>query len=101
MRKGMYSLCGLVKNELKKNPLSGDLFIFISRRKNQLKMLHWQGDGYAMFCKRLERGTYEVPVSDSLTCEQVLFLLQGVVLKSVEKRKRYSHNIVSNLSLQH
>jgi len=95
MRKGMYSLCGLVNNELKKDPLSGDLFIFISRRKNQLKMLHWQGDGFALFCKRLEKGTYEVPASDSLTGEQLLFLLQGVMLGSVKKRKRYSHKIVS------
>jgi transposase len=95
MRKGVYSLCGLVNNELKKDPLSGDLFIFISGRKNQLKMLHWQGDGYALFCKRLQRGTYEVPLSDSLTGEQVLFLLQGVVLESVKKRKRYSHDYVN------
>jgi transposase len=96
MRKGVYTLCGLVNNELKKDPLSGDLFIFISRRKNQLKMLHWQGDGYALFCKRLERGTYEVPVSGTLSPEQLLFLLQGVVLTSVKKRKRYSRNYVSN-----
>jgi transposase len=100
MRKGMYSLCGLVNNELKKDPLSGDLFIFISRRKNQLKMLHWQQDGFGLFCKRLERGTYEIPDTDSLTGEQLLFLLQGVVLKSVKKRKRYSHDYVSNLSLK-
>jgi transposase len=59
-------------------------------------MLHWQGDGYALFCKRLERGTYEVPVSGTLSPEQLLFLLQGVVLTSVKKRKRYSRNYVSN-----
>jgi len=96
MRKGIYSLCGLINNELKKDPLSGDLFIFISRRKNQIKMLHWQGDGYAMFCKRLEKGTYEIPSHELLTGEQVLFFLQGVVLKSVKKHKRYSHAFVSN-----
>jgi len=94
MRKGMDSLCGLVNNELKKNPLSGDLFIFINRRKNQIKMLHWQGDGYAIFYKRLEKGTYEVPAADLLTGEQLLFLLQGIVLKSVKKHKRYSHHFV-------
>jgi transposase len=96
MRKGIDSLAGVVTNELGKNPLTGDLFIFTNRRKNQLKMLHWQGDGYALFCKRLEKGTYELPANNQITSEQVLFLLQGVVLKSVEKHKRYSHCFVSN-----
>lgn len=96
MRKGIDSLAGVVTNELGKNPLTGDLFIFINRRKNQLKMLHWQGDGYALFYKRLEQGTYEHPVNNRITCEQVLFLLQGVVIKSVKKHRRYSHNFVSN-----
>lgn len=92
MRKGMDSLSGLVSNSLNKNPMNGDLFIFINKRKNQLKMLHWQNDGFAMFYKRLEKGTYELPTTEQLTSEQVLFLLQGVVLKSVRKRLRYSHS---------
>ena len=92
MRKGIDSLVGLVNNELKKNPLSGDLFIFINRKKNQLKLLHWQGDGYAVFYKRLEKGTYEFPKENKITSEQLLFLLQGIVLKSVKKHKRYSHS---------
>lgn len=96
MRKGVDSLAGLVTNELKKSPLSGDLFIFINRRKNQIKMLHWQGDGYAIFYKRLEKGTYEIPDNNHITGEQLLFLLQGVILKSVKKHIRYSHNFVSN-----
>lgn len=95
MRKGMDSLSGIVTNELRKDPLTGDLFIFINRRKNQLKMLHWQGDGYAMFYKRLEKGTYEVPENTQITSEQLLFLLQGVVLKSIKKHSRYSHHLVN------
>jgi transposase len=102
MRKGIDSLIGLVNNELKQDPLTGDLFIFINRRKRTLKMLHWQGDGFAVFYKRLEQGTYEFPstepssLSFSLSAEQVLFILQGVKLESVRKRKRYSHDFVSN-----
>ena len=49
MRKGIDSLIGLVNNELKQDPLTGDLFIFINRRKRTLKMLHWQGDGLPCF----------------------------------------------------
>lgn len=100
MRKGPDSLSGIVNNELGKNPMQGDLFIFINRKRNQLKMLHWQGDGFAVFYKRLERGTYELPyaktstLSNGLTIEQVLFMLQGIALKSIVKRPRYSHEIV-------
>ena len=98
MRKGIDSLAGVVINEHGKNPLAGDLFIFINNRKNQVKMLHWQGDGYAVFYKRLEKGTYEITLSDNhqISCEQLLFLLQGVVLLTVKKRTRYSHFIVNN-----
>ena len=102
MRRGIDSLSGLVTNELKLNPLHGDLFIFLNRRKTQLKMLHWQEDGFALFYKRLEKGTYELPslssnLSGKINAEQLLFMLQGVVLKTVQKRVRYSHNIVSKM----
>ena len=95
MRKGINGLCGLVFNELKREPHSGDLFIVVNRRRNTLKMLHWQGDGFAIFYKRLEKGTYELSKAGLLTGEEVLFLLQGVELKSVKKRVRYSPDFVS------
>lgn len=100
MRSGIDSLSGLVTNQLKLNPLRGDLFIFLNRRKTQLKLLHWQEDGFALFYKRLEKGTYELPVLNSnisceINAEQLLFMLQGVILKTVQKRMRYSHVVVS------
>jgi transposase len=96
MRKGIDSLSGIVSNELKKNPLTGDLFIFMNARRNQLKMLHWQGDGFALYYKRLEKGTYELPDKSNSNCldltpERLLHILQGVVLKSVQLRIRYQH----------
>jgi transposase len=99
MRKGIDSLSGIVCNELKKNPLTGDLFIFMNARRNQLKMLHWQGDGFALYYKRLEKGTYELPLGEETNClhltsECLLYILQGVVLKSVQLRSRYKHAIV-------
>ena len=94
MRKGIDSLCGMVKTDLNKNPLQGDLFVFINRRRNQIKMLHFQGDGFAIFYKRLEKGTYEIPSSKNscaeISCEQLLFILQGVLLKSIRRKTRYS-----------
>ena len=66
------------------------------------KLLHWQEDGFALFYKRLEKGTYELPslssnLSGKINAEQLLFMLQGVVLKTVQKRVRYSHAIVSKI----
>lgn len=99
MRKGIDSLCGIVSSRLNKNPLSGDLFIFINRRRNQVKMLHWQGDGFACFYKRLEKGTYETAemnhaASLEISSQQLLFILEGVILNSVKKKKRYTHLLV-------
>ena len=99
MRKGIDSLSGIVSNDLGKNPLTGDLFIFMNGRRNQLKMLHWQGDGFALYYKRLEKGTYELPDNKKSNCldltpDRLLHILQGVVLKSVQLRTRYQHQIV-------
>lgn len=100
MRKGIDGLYGIVYNELGKNPLTGDLYIFINKKRNQLKMLHWQGDGFGIFYKRLETGRYEIIKSiaqekqEKISSEQLLFILQGVVLKSIRKHKRYAHQNV-------
>ena len=59
MRKGYDGLCGVVREQFKLNPLSGDVFIFLNRYRNRIKLLHWQGDGFAVYSKRLEKGTFE------------------------------------------
>ena len=100
MRKGFDSLSGLVRNEYNLDPLTGDVFVFFSRHLNKIKILHWQGDGFAIFSKRLEKGTFETPKTDSATgaieisSDQLQFILKGIVLSSVKKRMRYEHQIV-------
>jgi len=100
MRKGFNGLCGLVRNEFLQNPLSGDVFIFINRPRNRIKLLHWQGDGFAIYYKRLEKGTYEMPEINStsasieLDAQQLLLILEGISLLSVKKRRRYAHHFV-------
>ena len=95
MRKGFDGLCGLVRHELGQNPLSGDVFIFINRRRNQVKLLSWEGGGLAIYSKRLEQGTYELPVSETkgagleVSAENLGFILDGIQLSSVRKRKRF------------
>jgi transposase len=100
MRKGFDSLSGMVSQQMKLSALSGAVFIFVNRRRNQLKLLLWEGDGYSLYHKRLEQGTYELPStatqnnktgSISLTHQQLQLMVQGICLKSVKHRKRYSY----------
>lgn len=92
MRFGINSLAGLVQNRLGFDPMSGDVFIFLGKRSNQVKMLQWDKDGFAMYIKKLELGTFERPrlAGNAITSGQLTLLLQGVRLGSVSYRKRYS-----------
>ncbi len=98
MRKGYDSLSGLVRNEWKKDPLSGDVFIFLSRQRNKIKLLHWQKDGFVIYSKRLEKGTFELPKENNIeiSAQQLQFILEGIDLSSIKKRVRYEHRFVSN-----
>jgi transposase len=96
MRKGFDSLSGLVSSHMQLNALSGSVFIFLNKKHNQVKLLLWEGDGFAMYYKRLEKGTYELPAHDikdslSISSQQLQLILQGISLKSVRRRKRYEH----------
>ena len=91
MRKGFDSLSGLVREGLGKDPLRGDVFIFFNRCRTHVKLLLWEGDGYAIYQKRLEQGSYELPLSENieLTCDELMLILRGISLKSVRMRKRF------------
>ncbi|WP_209332963.1 IS66 family insertion sequence element accessory protein TnpB [Lunatimonas salinarum] len=95
MRCGIYSLAGLVQNDLGMDPLSGDVFIFIGKRGNQLRLLQWDTDGYALYSKRLESGTFERPTDGKLliTSRELSLVLQGVKLASVQLRRRYERSV--------
>ena len=104
MRKSFDGLSGLVQSELKKDPLCGAVFIFLNRRHNQVKLLLWEGDGFSLYHKRLEKGSYELPVYSStetaisIEADQLLLLLKGISLRHIRRRKRYQHRgqIVDN-----
>ena len=97
MRKGFDSLCGIISSHMNQNVLSSAVFIFFNKKHNQVKLLLWEGDGFAMYYKRLEQGTYEVPATDnndtsvSISSQQLQLILQGISLRSIRKRKRYQH----------
>lgn len=102
MRFGIYSLAGLVRNELGFDPSSGDVFVFLGKRLNQIRLLQWDRDGFAMYVKKLEQGTFEWPKSENIaiTSQQLTLLLQGVMLDSVRLRKRYQHTKQDGESVQ-
>ncbi len=98
MRKSFHGLIALVKYKMESHVMSGDVFVFISKRRNAIKLLRWEGDGFAIFYKRLEKGTFELPKYDSgsqtmlVTDSELSFILKGVVLREIKYRSRYSQN---------
>ena len=90
MRKSFDALCGVIRSELGKDPLSGSLFVFCNRRRNMVKLLYWDRDGFALWYKRLERGSFRVPTSCSTDARidrcQLNMLLEVVVPKKVSRR---------------
>ena len=96
MSNGFDGLSGLVRNALHRDPLNGDIFIFFNARGNQIKLLLWEGDGFAIYHKRLEKGTYELPKVNPLTqsmeirSDELMLILKGISLQSVCRRKRFS-----------
>ena len=101
MRKSFDALSGLVRNNLGNNPTSGAIFIFINRRRDKIKLLHWQGSGYLLYYKRLEKGTFELPRYDAsvgsitLSYSQLVMIIEGLSIKNLQKRMRYTQHKTS------
>jgi transposase len=96
LRKGFDALAGLVTTAFSQDPTSGHLFLFVNRRRDRLKILYWdRGDGYAIWYKRLEVGSFQIPVvpHDAVSIEmsptQLTLILSGIDLGSARQRKRY------------
>jgi transposase len=97
LRRGIDGLAMMVHEAMGEDPLSGSLFIFLNRRRNRIKLLYWDTDGYAIWMKRLERGSFEMPrgatASETprvkITKSQLSLILEGIELASVRRRQRY------------
>lgn len=96
MRKSFDGLSGLIQNTLDHNPCHGDVFIFINKRRDKIKLLHWQGISFILYYKRLEEGTFEMPKYDkqtgsiTLSYAQMVMLVDGLTIKNIKRRKRYT-----------
>lgn len=95
MRKSFDSLHALVREQLQLDAFAGHLFVFVSRRRDRLKILYWDRDGFALWSKRLEEGTYAMPWAEGgelrreITAQELGALLSGIDLSQAERRKRY------------
>lgn len=94
MRKGFDTLAAMVKEYLGYDPLSGHLFLFVGRGKDRMKILYWDRDGFALWYKRLEEGTFRLPSKNTgksveLKASELAMLLAGIDLTSIRRRKRY------------
>ena len=95
MRRGFDRLAEQAQQVTREHPQSGHLFVFRSRRGDRLKALYWDKDGYVLWYKRLEEGTFKLPklaaeqASVELKASELAMLLDGIDLSSVKRVKRY------------
>ena len=96
MRKSFDGLLGIVRNVLAVDPLADHLFVFLNRTHSLMKILYWDGDGFAIWYKRLELGTFRFPAvasntqSIEITRSGLSMILEGIDLSQLSKRKRFS-----------
>jgi len=95
MRKGFDTLAALVRDSLGYDPLSGHLFLFVGRRRDRIKLLYWDRDGFALWYKRPEKGTFRIPTpkpgmaSIELKASELAMLLDGIDLSRLKRRRRF------------
>ena len=98
MRKGFNGLGGLVNQCFEHSLMSGDVFIFINRRRTHIKLLMWDATGFAIYYKRLEAGTFEMSFDKfdqelkkglEIKWSRLVLLLEGIEIKNIKTRKRY------------
>jgi len=95
MRRSFDGLQALVTSAMKLDAFAGHLFVFANRRKDRVKILYWDRDGFAVWAKRLEEGTYAMPFAEEdeprreITAQELGALLSGIDLSIAKRRKRY------------
>ena len=97
MRKGFRGLSAIVREEFRADPTDGSLFLFVNKRRDRMKAIFWDDDGFVIWYKRLEVGTWQLPGSASTTLEleahELAMILRGIDLKSARRRARYQQPV--------
>jgi transposase len=106
MRKSFNGLHALVEAEFRRDIREGDVFVFLNRRRDRIKLIHWDRDGLAIWMKRLERGTFQRPhcppdaAEVEMDATDLALLLSGIELSSVKRRPRYALNAARQRALE-
>ena len=106
MRKSFDGLHAIIQSEFHSDVRSGDLFLFLNRRLDRIKLMYWDRDGLAIWMKRLERGTFQRPLPSpdaahvEMDATDLTLLLSGIELTSVKRRERYSLDRASRAALE-
>ena len=94
MRKGFDGLSQLVRDRIAQDPLSGHLFVFRNRRRDRIKILYWDRDGFALWYKRLEKGTFRFPEAKDgrveVTPAEMAAVLEGIDLSHARRQARFA-----------
>lgn len=94
MNKGIECLYELIRSDMGANPLSGDVFLFFSKKRDMVKILRWDSDGFILYHKRLEAGSFELPRFKprqglyELEWETFFMIIRGIPLRTAPLRKR-------------
>lgn len=93
MRRAFDGLARMAVEVLEEDPLSGALFVFRNKRGDRLKILYWDRDGFALWYKRLEAGTFRLPEAPGARAEvsaaELALILEGIDVAGLTRRKRY------------
>ena len=89
MRRSFDRLSGMVREFLACDPLSGDYYVFCNRRRTMLKILYWDGDGFAIWHKRLEQGHFQPGSQRELDRGRLMMILEGIEAERIRKTPRY------------
>lgn len=98
LRKGITGLCAVVEQTLQSDPNTGQLFVFIGKSKNKIKILFWDNNGFAIYHKCLERGRFQIPVINEkrdkveIEATQLAMLLDGIDLNA-ERLRRWQPSV--------
>lgn len=101
LRKGFDTLCGVVRSDMGRDPLSGEVFIFLNKSRTSIKLLHWERGGLVVYHKRLESGRFPLPVFNpesrcySLGWTDLVLMVEGISRERTERKKRFE-NLTKN-----
>lgn len=104
-RKGMDSLAAMIRSVFAHDIFGGHLYVFFSRRRDRVRIVYWDRDGFALWMKRLERGRYRAPFSSdgrlsltALECAELALILEGIDVQGAKRRPRWSPTNEDTLS---